>query len=440
MKTRAVASLMLVLMAKFAFADASYQSTSQITGGSFVDSLKGQAFISKQVNQMFAPTNTIVMVHGNQKATVNKDSIEIIDLDAGTITRVDTEKKTYTVTTFDQMRKMLANLPQQMKQAQAQVKQAEGQTPLSNMQMSFDAQVKDTGVTKMVNGLMATEHILTLTMRIAVPDAATAPGGATPAATSAAPAPADTPAGTPAAGAIAYTVTTDMWIAPDPPQVKEIEAFDVRMGEKMMQGVDMKALMASWQANGSGAGMSMMFGNQPGAAEAMKHMQEEMRKLKGTHVLEVTSMGGNGMAPATPADGSQAAAPASNTSNSGTDNSSGTPAGQAAQGTATGAAEGQTGRLGGVGGALSNSVVGMFHRKKAQQQDQTAPAANSTGTPGGTAAGTPGSAAAGTPVRAVLMETTKQETNFSSDPVPVSVFHVPAGYKQVPSQMDKMSQ
>lgn len=47
---------------------------------------------------MFAPTNIIVIVHGNQKATVSKDSIEIINLNAGSMTRVDTVKETYAVT------------------------------------------------------------------------------------------------------------------------------------------------------------------------------------------------------------------------------------------------------------------------------------------------------------------------------------------------------
>ena len=108
----------IVLTTQFALADASYQTTYQITGGSFVDALKGQAFIGKQVDKMFAPTNKIVMVHGNQKAEVSKDSTEIIDLDKGQIIRIDHVKKTYTIVTFEQMRKLFATMPQQMQQMQ----------------------------------------------------------------------------------------------------------------------------------------------------------------------------------------------------------------------------------------------------------------------------------------------------------------------------------
>jgi hypothetical protein len=66
------------------FADASYQETTQVTGGTMVDQLKSVSFL-KSMNNMFAPTTT-TMVHGNQKAVVSKDSTEITDLDKETIT------------------------------------------------------------------------------------------------------------------------------------------------------------------------------------------------------------------------------------------------------------------------------------------------------------------------------------------------------------------
>jgi hypothetical protein len=214
------------------------------------------------------------------------------------------------------------------------------------------------------------------------------------------------------------TITTDMWIAPDPPQIEEIQDFDRRMGEKMMQGMDVKALMATWKANAAnGAAMSQMLGNQPGAAAGMARMSQEMAKLKGTHVLEVTSMGGTG--PAATAPAATPAAPANN-------NSGGSVAGLVAAGTAQGTAQGEAGRFGVVGTSLSNSVIGAFHRKKQQPAQQAAPAA------------APASATAPATQSVVLMETTSQETNFSSEPVPVSVFQVPAGYKQVPTGMDGM--
>ena len=318
---------------------------------------------------------------------------------------------------------MMQQMPQVEQKEQAQMKQAQQQMPQSNLQVSFDVQVKDTGVTKVVNGLMATEHIMTLTMKVTPP--ATAANG-TPAAPSA-PA-AGSPATTPQTTSVAYTITTDLWIAPDPPQVQEIHDFDIRMAKKMMEGVDMSALIASWKANANGgAANGMLFANQPGAADAMKRMGEEMAKLKGTHVLEIMSMGGYGEGAA-----ATGTAPAQTAASTPTSNNQGqSAAGQVAEGTAEGTAQGESGRFGVVGSSLSNSVIGAFHRKKKQQQQQQQQQ---------TAQTTPATAPTTQTTQAtVLMEATTQESNFSSDPIPLSVFQVPAGYKRIPSAMEQMN-
>ena len=91
-KMAAIAAILLLNQVAFA-ADASYQTTTQITGGTFVDTLKQVSFISKSIKEMLAPTSTLTMVHGNQKAVVNKDSTEITDLDKECIIRIDTPKK-----------------------------------------------------------------------------------------------------------------------------------------------------------------------------------------------------------------------------------------------------------------------------------------------------------------------------------------------------------
>lgn len=426
-KCIAAVAVVMFLAAQTARADASYQTSYQITGGSLVNAVKNMAFISKEAGQLTAPMNTLVLVHGNQKATVTKDSIDIIDLDAGTMIHIDKVKKTYSVVTFDELRKMMEKLPELQQQQETQLRQMQQQAPQINLQMSFDVQVKDTGVTKEINGLMATEHIMTLTMKITPPSTAangTQGSGSTTGTTGAGPT-ADSPQNV---TAVAYTITTDIWIAPDPPQLKEIHDFDLRMAQKMMQGTDTSALLASWKANASGgAATGMLFANQPGAADAMKRLGEELAKLKGTHVLEVTTMGGYGMGPAPAASGgtAQSSAPSPNSNNQGQ-----SVTGQVAQGTAEGTAQGESGRFGVVGSSLTNSVIGAFHRKKKQQQpppaQQPAPPATASTTQ--------------TTQATVLMETTTQESNFSSEPVPTSVFQVPAGYKRVPSPMEKMTQ
>ena len=162
------------------------------------------------------------MVHGNQKAVVGEDSTEITDLDRETITHIDNLHKTYSVVTFAQMRQAFENMPKQMEQAQQQAKQdqpQQPQQPKSDLKTTFDVSVKNTGVTKDVNGLTAQEQLVTMQMHMTDPNAPP----------------------TDATNTVTYVVTTDAWIAPDPPEVKEVQDFDKRFGQKLMAGVDMSA-------------------------------------------------------------------------------------------------------------------------------------------------------------------------------------------------------
>jgi hypothetical protein len=358
------------------FADASYQETSQVTGGALVAPLKKMAFLSKSMRDAFAPITSTTVVHGNQKAVTNKDSIEITDLDKETITHVDLLKKTYSVTTFAQMRQAFQNMPKQIEQAkqQAQAEQAQQpQQPKSDLKTSFDVSVKNTGVSKEVNGLTAQEQIVTLQMHVTDPNAPPSDAGNT----------------------VTYGVTTDAWIAPDPPEVKEIQDFDKRFAQNLMAGVDMTA----WrdQMTRQNPGMAQMFAGKPGSEDAMAQMAKEMAKLKGTRVMEVTTMGGSGNGTATAE--TTAPPPAAASSN--------TP---------------PTSMSGLLGSAVAGSVLGGFHHKKA------APASDTTATPAATS--TDGAA---TPNSATLMEMTMQKSNFSQDAVPASSFQVPAGFTQVAS-------
>jgi hypothetical protein len=396
MKIRKIAALGIILLGnRFMYADASYQETTQITGGSMVDSLKSVSFLSKSMSNAFAPMTTTTMVHGNQKAVVGKDYTEITDLDRETITHIDTLHKTYSVVTFAQMRQAFENMPKQMEQAQEQAKQAQqpAQQPKSDLKTSFDVSAKNTGVTKEVNGLTAQEQVVTMQMHITDPNAPP----------------------TDAVNSVTYVITTDAWIAPDPPEVKEVQDFDMRMGQKLMAGVDMSA----WKAQmGQNAGMAQLFGGKPGSAEAMAQMAKELSKLKGTRVMEVTRMGASGTGPAgaqNTAHAAPAAAPPSG----------GSVAGQVATDTAAQTAAGEAGRLGIVGSALGSSALGAFHRKKAATPPPAAaPAATTTTT---TADGTQ------TTTSATLMETTMQKSNFSQAEVSSTAFQVPAGFKKVES-------
>jgi hypothetical protein len=363
---------------RMTLADASYQETTQITGGSMVAPLKSMSFLSKSMGNMFAPATTTTMVHGNQKAVVSKDSTEITDLDRETITHIDNLHKTYSVVTFAQMRQAFENMPKQMEQAQEKAKQEQAQQPQqpkTDLKTSFDVSVKNTGVTKEVNGLTAQEQLVTMQMHVTDPNAPP----------------------TDASNTVTYVVTTDAWIAPDPPEVKEVQEFDKRFGQKLMAGVDMSAWKS--QMTSQNPGMAQIFGSKPGSQDAMAQMAKEMAKIQGTRVMEVTSMGGSGNGPGAAQNSAQTANPAATPSSS-------NPS------------------LGGLlGSALGSSALGGFHRKKA------APAADTANSP------TPAADGSQSTQSAVLMETTMQKSNFSRDGVPSSAFEIPAGYKKVETPM-----
>jgi hypothetical protein len=376
MKTRNLTAIAIVLMAsRMTLADASYQETTQITGGSMIAPLKSLGFLSKSVGNMLAPITTTTMVRGNQKVVAGKDSTEITDLDRETITHIDNLHKTYSVVTFAQMRQAFENMPKQMEQAQDKAKEQPQQPQQkSDLKTSFDVSVKNTGASKDVNGLTAQEQLVTMQMHVTDPNA---------------------PA-TDATNTVTYVVTTDAWIAPDPPEVKEVQDFDKRFALKMMAGVDMSAWRS--QMAGQNPAMAQLFGGKPGSQEAMAQMAKEMAKLQGTRVLEVTRMGGTANGTGASQDSAQGSAPAANNPPPNTS-------------------------VGGLlGSALGGSALGGFHRKKPAPADTN----NST---------TPAADGSQNTSSAVLMEMTTQKSNFSTASVTSSAFEVPGGFKKVETPM-----
>jgi hypothetical protein len=391
------------------FADSSYEHTSQVTGGQFINAIKNIPFAPKSIKALTEPTSEITMVHGNQKAIVSKDYTEIWDLDKEVIIHIDNTKKNYSVVTFADMRKMIQEMPakmaqmqQQLKDAQAKAQQQQSQAPTvpPNLQFNFTVDVKDTGTTKMIEKYNAKQQIMTMKMIV-------------------------TDTNNPGTN-ITYAFSDEIWTTADlPAEMKEVQDFDMRFGKKLMQGMDAKDLMTSMANMRNGGQMAMMqlFGGKPGASDAFTQMQTELAKIKGTRLVEITRMGGSG----TGIDSSASA-------NGGASGSTQMPtggqiAGQAASDTATNTANNQASKLNIPGQALGGALIGAFHRKKAQPAATPDPA---------TTQPTANGAAAGQTTDVTLMEMTVQTHDFSTEAVPGSVFQIPAGFKQIQSPMEQM--
>ena len=237
----------------FARADFSYTETTQITGGSTLAMMKMAAAFSKAAKQAGDPTVSTVSVKGNRLMRSGKDTVEIIDLDAETITTIDMAKKQYTVLTFEQMKQ---RMHEAMEQAKAQQQKA-GAQPASNPQnqnvdVKFKVKVRNTGATKDVAGLGSTESILNMTAEAT--DTSTGQSGA-------------------------MAITNDMWMAPEIPGYGEVREFYKRFAEKM------------GPIFGEGGMSPSLLASQPAAATGMADMVKEMSKLKGVPVMQVMRMG-----------------------------------------------------------------------------------------------------------------------------------------------------
>lgn len=240
----ALAVLAAVVMPS-AFADFTYTETTQITGGSLVAMMKMAGAVSKQARQAAEPIVSTVMIKGNRMIRINPQHTEIVDLDRETITDIDHAKRQYTVMTFAQMKQQMDAAMQKAKEKQKSDDSA------ANTDVKFRVNVRNTGATKDVSGLNASEAILTMAV-----DATDKASGQT--------------------GALA--ITNDMWLAPDIPGYEEARDFYKRYATKL--GVVF-----------SGGITQSMLAMQPGAGQGLADMVKEMSKLKGIPVLQVMRMG-----------------------------------------------------------------------------------------------------------------------------------------------------
>jgi len=214
------------------FADFSYRETSQITGGAMAGMMK---LVSKQSR---GETETTVALKGNKMARRSAAHLNVIDLDARTITDVDLEKKTYAVMTFDEMKQAMENLSKKMKQ---------------NNDVQFKVSADATGKTKQIAGFDAKEIVMRMTMEAT--DAKSKQSGA-------------------------MSVVTDLWFAENVPGYAEVAAFYRKMAEQM-----------NWTPGGG------MFASQPQMAKGMTEAFKEIAKMNGAPVLQIVAMGPDGMAP-----------------------------------------------------------------------------------------------------------------------------------------------
>jgi hypothetical protein len=375
MKTKWIALLTGgVLMHSLAFADVSYQETTQVTGGSLMGMLKMAGSFSSQAKQAAAPVTSTVMIHGGRMLHSNPHTAEIIDLDQQTITFIDYDKRTYSLVTFKEIQDQMAKAAAQSKGAQP--------SSSNGSQMSFTAHISSNGATREIDGKTAKEALLTLTMVANASDTSNAKAG--------------------------MAATSEMWLVQDEPGLAEMRRFNERMAKEL-----------SFDTEGST--MSSLLAAEPGGAQALAELKKESAKMSGLPVLQVTRLGMTADGQPLPPP-STAPLPPSQNAGSTAGSTAGAVTQEVAAGTATQTADSQIARLGTFGRALSSSSMGalMHHTPSAK----TAP--NQASSVTGADAATAG----------ILLENQTQTSGFSEAAVDPSNFQIPAGYKVVASPME----
>jgi hypothetical protein len=247
MGTTAALLGMLVLSAAPALADVKTRERSQVKFEGMLGRMVGM-FGGKAARDGVVTTHA---VRGDRKVELTDAAGRIVDLREEKIYELDMKRRTYQVTTFDDVRRRLREA--QEKAAQEAAKQDRDEerqeTPAADLEVDFD--VKETGQTRTIAGHPAREVVMTVTLR--QKGRTLEDGGG-------------------------FVMTGNNWLGPDIPAMKELAEFELRYWKAIapettgMSAEQMAAVMAMY----------------PAIKTAMERLQAEGQKLDGTPLATTT--------------------------------------------------------------------------------------------------------------------------------------------------------
>ena len=194
-----------------------------------------------------------VAVSGQRKARLNDTNGQIIDLAEEKFYDLDIKRKTYTVTTFDEVRRRLKEA-QAKAQEQAQKVDPEEKKKAEEaaQEVDVDFDVKDTGQRKSVNGFEARQVIATVTVREKGKTLEDSGG---------------------------LVLTSDMWLTPTIQTLSEISDFDRRYWEKI-----------AGPMVGDVEQMAAALAIYPFLKNALARLEQEKGKTDGTAVMTTVTV------------------------------------------------------------------------------------------------------------------------------------------------------
>ncbi|MEX2271963.1 MAG: hypothetical protein WD690_10850 [Vicinamibacterales bacterium] len=197
------------------------------------------------------PKASTVAVRGDRKATLAEGSGRIVDLGEEKIYDIDARRKTYTVTTFDELRRQFKEA--QENAAKEAEKTEEKPAERTGPEYEIDFDVKETGATKEMAGYNTRQVISVVTMR--QKGKTLEEGGG-------------------------LVLTSDLWIAPRIAALDEIAAFDRKFAEKVYGDMPTMSLNQ----------LAALLAMHPGFEKAQQKLSTEAEKLQGTPLMTTMTL------------------------------------------------------------------------------------------------------------------------------------------------------
>jgi hypothetical protein len=202
--------------------------------------------------------SSTVAVKGDRKAVLNDTSGQIVDLAEERIYDLDIRRKTYTVTTFAELRRQMETA-QRKAQAEAistppREQPSESVRDPNEVELEVDFDVKETGEKKTINGFNTRQVIMTVALREKGKTLEEAGG---------------------------IVLTSDVWLAPTIAAMSEIVQFDARYAQ-MLQGPMVTGASAEQMAAALAA--------YPGLRAGLGRMRAEGAKMEGTPILSTLTV------------------------------------------------------------------------------------------------------------------------------------------------------
>lgn len=196
---------------------------------------------------------TTTALRGDRKATFSDQTGRIVDLAEQKVYELDIKKKTYTVTTFDELRRQMREA-QERAEREAKKEQGREQEPAaqqSGKEVEVDFDLKDTGQKRSIAGYDARQVVMTVTVREKGKTLEEAGG---------------------------LVMTSDSWLGPDIPAMKELAAFEQRYWQAV----------APETAAVSAEQMAAVIAMYPMVQQAMERMNREKVSMEGTLLASTT--------------------------------------------------------------------------------------------------------------------------------------------------------